>query len=254
MIGMPGLLEFDSIEENITLCKTLELDFIELNMNLPMYNHLIDVDKINRMLKENNLKVSLHLSETFDPFELDPIIRAARLESFRRALDIASALDAFLLNMHLSKGIHFTLPDKKVNLYEQFQEEYLKHVHSFKSILDKVDIDVCIENTGIHNLSYIQEATDILLESDRVFLTYDIGHDITSGYKDRDYYTAHQKDIKHYHIHDGTETQNHMALFTGKLDINHYLNQAKETHASCVIEVKSKKQLTTSINKLRTNI
>ena len=36
-IGMPALIELDTIEQNIDLCKYLNLDFIELNMNFP-YN------------------------------------------------------------------------------------------------------------------------------------------------------------------------------------------------------------------------
>ena len=35
LYGMPTLIECDSLDETIKLCKELKLDFIEINMNLP---------------------------------------------------------------------------------------------------------------------------------------------------------------------------------------------------------------------------
>lgn len=35
--GMPTLIENCTLEENVALCRELELDFIELNMNMPQY-------------------------------------------------------------------------------------------------------------------------------------------------------------------------------------------------------------------------
>ena len=40
--GMPTLVENRSFEDNVTLCKELGLNFIELNMNLPEYQ----IDKL----------------------------------------------------------------------------------------------------------------------------------------------------------------------------------------------------------------
>ena len=36
-IGMPALVEYNTLDELVNLCLKLKLDFIELNMNLP-YN------------------------------------------------------------------------------------------------------------------------------------------------------------------------------------------------------------------------
>ena len=33
--GMPTLVEYNSIYENTKLCKNLDLDFVELNLDLP---------------------------------------------------------------------------------------------------------------------------------------------------------------------------------------------------------------------------
>lgn len=37
LFGMPTLIETNTLEECAVLCKNLNLDFIELNMNLPQY-------------------------------------------------------------------------------------------------------------------------------------------------------------------------------------------------------------------------
>lgn len=36
--GMTIFIEFKTLEDNMKLCKSLNLDFIELNMNLPQFN------------------------------------------------------------------------------------------------------------------------------------------------------------------------------------------------------------------------
>lgn len=251
MIGMPGLIEYKTIEENIQVAKELDLDFIELNMNLPIYSHLMDTGHVKNLLEENNLQVSLHLSENFDPCDLNPVIRAAHLENFRRAAIMAKDLDAILLNMHMSKGIHFTLPDKKVLLYEVFKEDYLGHIYEFRDLIEEMGVRVSIENTGIHHLSFIGQACDYLLSSDLVSLTYDIGHDVKSGYKDKAYYDEHVDHIKHFHIHDGDSEHDHKTLYSCGLDIDAFIELAEGKHASYVIEVKSSDQLRESIRRMR---
>lgn len=251
MIGMPALIEYDSLEDNLKLCKELNLDFIELNMNLPMYNEM-DVEGVKALLVKYNIKVSLHLSELFNPFDLDPILRAAHLESFKRVVTIANELEANLINMHLLPGIYFKLPKGKVFLNEQYKNTYLLYVHQFLELVSSLPIrKLCIENTGIHHFEFIQEATDILLSSPKIYLTYDIGHDITSGYNDKAYYTNHISDTSHYHIHDGTTTSNHLPLFTGELDIEGFIKRAHDNQSSYVIEVKSSESLIASINSIK---
>jgi len=251
MIGMPALIEFESFEENTKLCQELGLDFIEINMNLPIYNQLMNIEEIKRCIAKYDIKLTMHLSETFDPFELDPVIRNARIKSFTYAVERANDLGVDLLNMHMSKGIHFTLPNQKLFLYEKYIEDYLNYVKEFKKIVDDLGVKLCIENTGIHNLEFIKRATDILLDSDNIFLTYDIGHDITSGYKDKSYYAGHLNEIIHFHIHDATTLSNHLELYMGDLDIDYYLKYAKTTCSNCVIEVKSSKELIASIKKIK---
>ena len=54
--GMPTLLEFKSIEENVSFAKNLNLDFIELNMDLPYC-------KINKNLKNYDIEFTIQISK-----------------------------------------------------------------------------------------------------------------------------------------------------------------------------------------------
>ncbi len=55
--GMPTLIELNTLEENVQLCKSLGLDFVEINMNFPAY-------------QLDNLNVSdlLRLQSSYDVF------------------------------------------------------------------------------------------------------------------------------------------------------------------------------------------
>ena len=51
--GMPTLVELLSLEECCILCKRLGLSFVELNMNLPMFQlDTIDRDECNRLAEQ----------------------------------------------------------------------------------------------------------------------------------------------------------------------------------------------------------
>lgn len=253
-LGMPTLIEFDSLEDNMKLCKSLELDVLELNMNLPIYNTDMDVDVIKSLKEKYSIELTLHAHENLDIGEFDSNIRCGYFKAFKDIIKIGKQLDISLINMHLSMGIHFTLPDGKVYLFEAYESEYISNINRFKQFVEKEiggsDIKISIENTGIHDNDFIRKATDLLLESESFCLTYDIGHDITSGFKDKEYFLKHIDRIEHFHIHDGTNEKNHLELFTGNLDIVQYIQLSKSKNARCIIEVKESESLINSIKKL----
>ena len=56
---MPSLIECAGIEENIRLCRKFGLDFIELNMNLPMFRS----DELSRAIdyaQKHGVGITLH--------------------------------------------------------------------------------------------------------------------------------------------------------------------------------------------------
>ena len=56
-LGMPQLFEFDTIEENLILCKELGLDFIELNLNFGYCRYELEHNKeLKNKLNEASLE------------------------------------------------------------------------------------------------------------------------------------------------------------------------------------------------------
>ncbi len=52
-IGMPTLIELDTLEDNVMLCDELGLDFLEINMNFPQYQlDKLDVNELNDFAEE----------------------------------------------------------------------------------------------------------------------------------------------------------------------------------------------------------
>ena len=63
--GMPTLIENHNLEENIALCKELKLQFIELNMNFPLYQipRLEKIDYLTELAEKNDIYFTIHLDE-----------------------------------------------------------------------------------------------------------------------------------------------------------------------------------------------
>lgn len=62
--GMSTLIENENIESCIALCKKLNLDFVELNMNLPEYQaDKIDILKLKPACEREDIFFTIHLDE-----------------------------------------------------------------------------------------------------------------------------------------------------------------------------------------------
>lgn len=75
--GMPTMIEYNTIEENVKLAKRLNLSFVELNMDLP---YCILSDKLKDFSRKYDIEFTIHLSEKLDVGELDNDIRNAYLK------------------------------------------------------------------------------------------------------------------------------------------------------------------------------
>lgn len=253
--GMPTLIELNNIEANVKLCKSLGLGFIELNMNLPEYQpDRIDVEKLIYMKEKYNIFFTFHLPEEFDIGHFNENVRTAYIKIFEESVEIAKVLDVPVINVHMNQGVYFTLPSNRVYLYKKYQEEYLDNITKFKHISNKLlkesDISLCIENTGIYDMDYITMATDILLQDNNIYLTWDIGHDRKSGNKDTKYIMDNISKLRHMHFHDTNDTKDHLVLFTGDINIYEKINKAKKHGCYCVIETKTAETLKESVEKL----
>lgn len=256
--GMPTLIENDTLEDNILLCKELDLQFIELNMNLPEYQieKLENIECLKQILKNNHIYFTIHLDENLNIADFNDAVAEAYMNTVKRGIIVAKELSIPIINMHMNHGVYFTLPDKKVQLYDKYFDEYMNRFREFRDICEQLigddDITICIENTDGYR-EYEKLVIDMLLKSDKFGLTWDIGHSHGIDNIDEPFIMKYENKLRHFHIHDGLGRKNHMTLGTGEIDLENRLELAKKSHSRCVIETKTIEALRESIKWMRTN-
>ncbi len=253
--GMPTLIETSSLEECAKLCAELGLDFIELNMNLPQYQlDKIDVEYFKSIADQYGIYYTIHLDENLNISDFNPYVAEAYIKTVADTIEIAKQLDIKVLNMHMAKGVYFTLPDRKVHLFSEYKEQYLKSIIDFRNMCEKAigenDIKICIENCDGYE-DFQKEAIEILLESNVFALTFDVGHNHGIGGVDEAFIMQHKDRLSHIHLHDAEGRKNHLALGTGELDIEKYLSLAKEQNCRVVLETKTIDGLQQSVEWLK---
>ncbi len=255
--GMPTLIETSTLEECAMLCAELGLDFIELNMNLPQYQlDKIDVDYFKSIAAKYDIYYTIHLDENLNISDFNPYVADAYIKTVVDTIEIAKQLDIKVLNMHMSKGVYFTLPDRKVYLFSEYKEQYLKSIVDFRNMCENAigenDIKICIENCDGYE-EFQKEAIELLLESSVFSLTFDVGHNHGIGGTDEEFILKHKDRLQHIHLHDAEGRKNHLALGTGEMDIEKYLNLAKEQNCRVVLETKTIDGLKQSVKWLKKN-
>lgn len=178
--GMPTLIELSALEECAKLCSELGLDFIELNMNMPRYQiDKIDVEYFRRIAKKYNIYYTIHLDENLNVSDFNPYIANAYTKTVIQTIELAKQFGVNVLNMHLSKGVYFTMPSKKVFLFSEYKDSYNKSIVEFRKVCEAAigdsDIKICIENCNGYE-DFQKEAIELLLESKVFGLTFDVGH------------------------------------------------------------------------------
>ena len=253
--GMPTLIENRSPTDCAQLCAQLGLSFIELNMNLPDYQlHRMNVDELKALGQEHALYYTIHLDENFNPCDFNPEIARAYNSTAEGTIAIAARLGAPVVNMHLSRGVYFTLPDERVYLYDRYRDDYLRGMVCFRDTCGPraadAGVTLCVENSDGYT-DFQREALDLLLEHPAFALTYDVGHDHAIGGTDRPIITERSARLRHMHLHDAAGTKNHLALGTGELDIDACLRLADEHDCRVVVETKTIDGLRRSADWLR---
>lgn len=254
-IGMPALIEMDSVEQNAALCRELGLDFIELNANLPMYQQP-DTAHFRRVAEAYGVFYTIHLDDNMDVCDFNPRVAMAYTDTVLETVRTALRLDVPLLNMHLSRGAYFTLPDKKVFLIEKYREDYLARMAAFRDACEMEiaghGLIITVENTtGFTDVQ--QEAVDVLLQSPVFYLNYDVGHNACTGGQDEAFILARKDRLRHMHLHDAVpeKKQDHMIPGAGRLDIPSLLGLMEGKDKTVVLEVKTEDALRSSVCYLR---
>lgn len=257
--GMPTLIELKSAEACAALCRELELDFIELNMNLPEYQvETLDVVELRRIATTYDIFYTIHLDENLNPCDFNSKVAAAYTDTVLRTIEIAKWLDIPILNMHMNRGVWFTLPDKKVFLFHKYREVYLNKLVDFRdkctAAIGDADIKITIENCGDYGrYDFVREGLDVLLQSPTFALCFDIGHNAAADYTDEQTIMKRADRLCHMHIHDAKGRDNHLPLGEGDVDLAKYLDLAKEHDCRAVLEVKTVTGLRSAVSWVRKN-
>lgn len=253
--GMPTLIELPDLQANVATALDLGLDFIEMNLDSPAYlPGRMAAKDIRRIGEEAGLAFTIHLPERLDLAVFQSTIRRGQLDFLSEVLEWAAEAGIELTNMHLSEGVYFTLPNRRVWLYEKYREEFLSSLmESFGELTrlaSRNNIKLCIENVGRQN-STTPHALESLLQMDGVHLTYDVGHDAEVDFSFLHFVREHEDRLAHMHLHDFDGRSSHQTLFSGTVDIPGMIALARRLHLRVVIETKTLASLRESMRRLR---
>ena len=251
--GTPTMIETDTLLRCAQVAQEQGLDFVELNINFPQYQlSMLDPEGLNRLSEEFGIGYTLHLDDEMSIADFNDYVAEGYLKTVLDAIELAKKVKIPVLNMHLSRGAKYTLPDRVVYFFEAYREDYLKKIARFRdactAAIGEAPITICVENTNGW-LDFQRAAVELLLESPVFGLTYDIGHNYCAKNADEAWLLAHKDRLRHFHIHNTAQgNKDHQALGTGELDIPRYLDLARELGCTVVLEVKTVEGLAGSVN------
>ena len=257
--GAPTMVEMENLEQAVRVCADLKLDFLELNINFPQYSlNRMNVEKLKTLSAQHEIFYTLHLDDEMSIADFNPYIADGYCRTVYDAIELSKELGIKKLNMHMSRGAKYTLPDRVIYFFEAYEEEYLARIRAFRDECGKrignSGILICVENTAGY-LPFQRKAVELLLESPAFGLTFDIGHNYCSGNMDEEFILAHKNRLQHFHIHDCVEgKKDHRTLGTGVLDVQRYLALAESLGCTAVVETKTIESLQTSMNWIRRNV
>ena len=172
--GMPALIELDTVEETVSLCAELGLDFVELNTNFPLQQiHKMDPALLNRLAEQYGIGYTIHLNDDLPVADFNPGVAKAYCQSVLDAIAFAKKIGCKVLNLHIAEGAHYTTPARIVYFYEAYKEEYLQGMAAFRDACEAAvgssGIRICMENSKAY-FGFQKEALDLLLESPVFFI------------------------------------------------------------------------------------
>jgi sugar phosphate isomerase/epimerase len=257
--GMPALIEISNIEDCVKLCKELGLSFIELNMNLPQFQvEAMNIQQLKSVCEIENIYFTIHLDENLNVCDFNNEVATAYIKTVVSTIAIAKQLKIPIINMHMSNGIYFTMPNEKIYLFIQYKDIYLKKLKEFRKICEEAiggdsDIKICIENCSVYK-EFAMEGIELLLESNVFALTFDIGHSHSVNGIDEKFINKHLDKLLHMHAHDAKGGKDHLPLGTGEINLNEKFSLAREHECRVVLEIKTIEGLKQSVEKLKSYI
>ncbi len=255
--GIPSMIQLNSVEESLALCKELGLQFVELNTNFPQFQpQTLEAKELIRLSEQYGIHYTFHFDDNMNIADFNPYVAEGYRRTVLEVIDLAKEVGIPVLNMHMHKGAYYTMPEKRIFFFEAYKAEYLDNVKLFRDQctekIGNADIRICAENTDGFT-DFQKEALELLLESPVFGLTLDIGHNGCAGYRDEPFYREHINRLNHMHIHDIREgTKDHLALGDGELDLPKYFALGESQHCTAVLETKTIPGLRRSAQWLKT--
>ena len=255
-MGIPSMIELNTAEEAVSLCRDLGLSFVELNNNFPQFQpNALDAEELLRLSKEYGVTYTFHFDDNMSIADFNPYVADGYRQTVLDVIELAKKVGIPVLNMHLFKGAYYTMPEKRIFFFEAYEEDYLKNITLFRdrcqAAIGDSGIMICVENTDGFT-EFQKKGLEILLESPVFGLTLDIGHNYCAGYVDEPFYKKHIHRLHHMHIHDSREgKKDHQALGTGELDLQKYFALAEEHNCTVVLETKTIAGLRQSVEWLK---
>ena len=198
---------------------------------------------------EGDTDYYVYVNSYYRPTTLGEFTKDLNLEEI---ISFGTKFNIYKYNLHLDPGIHFSLPDKKVFIYQEYLKEYLnaykRSCDLLSKIADKYNAIILFENVKIE--SYTLKAIEAISNYNNLFFTLDLGHNIRYGNVAKEQFLKYENKIRHIHLHDFNGLKDHQELFTGLLNIKEELDFCEKNNLDVLIEVKRKEELINSVNNL----
>jgi len=252
-VGMPTLMEYNSVKDNIEYAKKLKLDFVELNINM-LYCYPTPEFRYEMLRYKDYYKINFSM-HYYDTVDISSPNRNYQNYLFKDMHELGYTLNGIIdrLVLHIEPGAFMTIHSEKEYVYK-FDQDYvyrtIDNLKKIRDILQTYDIELVLENVPIH--PFMEELYAALGEHDFGFC-WDIGHDVI--YNQFLFSTWREKynlQIKHMHMHNVLKgTKDHQKLQVGNLQIDEYLKYAYANDIHIVVEVKDTENLKDSIEYIR---
>lgn len=248
---MPTLIDVPKIEDEVKLCKSLGLNFIELNLNLPNYlSENINIDNLIKIANENDIYYTFHLASDFNPFDFNSSVANAFKDEMVNTIRFAKQLKVPVINMHLPKGKYLNVGNRKTYLFEEYSDIYYIRLKDFINACEKAvgnsPLKIVIENTDGFE-KFQKDSLEMFLNSEVFALAFDIGNSFINKEIDEEFIFENLDKVVHLHLSDAISDKANLSLGTGEVDLMRYLLIATELNSSVVLEVKTVQALERSI-------
>ena len=252
--GIPTLIEYNSLEENIKLCKELNLNLVEINLTMPYcYPENNDINKLNELRRINNIEFIMNFPQEIDFGTPYQEIQKANLSLFKRYLEYGTEIGVNKINLQLFTGPVITLPNQIIPIYEREYHQYIirlkKAFEQIARIAYPYQIQVCVENTfssRLMKLIFLQ-----LKDIDNLFFTYNVGNDAKGNYLLESFFYQYSDKVGLIHLHDYDKENVNQILFRGIINLYDKIEFAKKNNINIIIDIRTAEALKTSVYHLK---